>query len=53
MKVEFDLETRILAQEVKTGMMDPKRDVAIVEIQNFIKKNIGKRIAMAHHMNGN
>ena len=46
MKDEFDSETRILAQEFKTGMMDPKRDVALVEMQNFIKKNISKRLAI-------
>ncbi len=44
MRDEFHAETRVLAQEVKTGMMDPKRDAALVEIQNFIKKNIGKRL---------
>ena len=34
-------------------MMDPKRDVAIVEIQNFIKKNIGKRMALANQTSNN
>ncbi|CDW71695.1 UNKNOWN [Stylonychia lemnae] len=53
MKHEFDQETRQLAQQVKTGMMDPKRDVAIVEIQNFIKKNIGKRMALANQSSNN
>eukprot|EP00347_Sterkiella_histriomuscorum_P009901 403339441 len=50
---DFKNETRILAKQVKTGMMDPKRDVAMVEMQNFIKKNIGKRLAMAHVIGDN
>ncbi len=32
-------------------MMDPKRDAALVEIQNFIKKNLGKKLAMASQIN--
>lgn len=36
-------ETKIIKDEVRTGMTDPVRTVAIIELQNFIKKNVGKK----------
>lgn len=42
-KDEVNVETKIIKNEVMSGMTDPVRTAAIIELQNFIKKNVGKK----------
>ena len=43
---EVNSETKLIKHEVATGMTDPVRAAAIIELQNFIKKNVGKKVVM-------
>ena len=40
---ELNSATKTIKGEVRMGMADPVRTAAIVELQNFIKKNVGKK----------
>ena len=42
---EFREEADDVCREYRSGMMDPCRDVALVEKQAFVKKNVGKKAA--------
>lgn len=45
---EYNAETKAIKQEVNEGIADPVRTAAIIEIQNFIKKNVGKKKLMVN-----
>ncbi|CDW83757.1 UNKNOWN [Stylonychia lemnae] len=44
---EINAETKLIKNEVRQGITDPVRTAAIIELQNFIKKNVGNKKVMS------